>query len=346
MGGSASPALPLMRSGELCAQHKVDDFLVGVEPIKQIVMMEDHDDAYYAWQKARIRDRILVHIDAHIDFGWIAERDPAELLELRSLREVQQQSAETSLWNFSGRSKGKLIDIGNYINPALREDIVRSFYWVVPDGFLGNLRQQKLLEKMLNNLRETHPRAAEKATWVNGSLRGTIYGKPLTVCSLSDLPEFGESILLDIDTDFLVIESISGSYPYADPPRTTPWIWPEELVARLRERRLRTDFVTIAYSVEGGYTPLGYKYLGDDLARLFRDPSLVMDHRQTMALTRQAALYQEEKKIPEAIRAYERALAANSDGASTHYQLAQLFYDQGRVDQARGHYEQAVACSS
>ena len=347
MGNFVTAASKLSSGSDLCDQDQRngarDDGFVGAEPIDNVVMMEDHDDAYYAWQKAGIRDRILVHIDAHIDFGWITERDPAELLELPSLREVQQQSAETSLWNFSGRSKGKLIHIGNYINPALQEGIVRSFYWVVPDGFLGNLRQQKMLEKMLNNLRETRPRAAEKVTWVNGSLRGTIYGKPLTVCCLSDLPEFEESVLLDIDTDFLVIESISASYPYADPPRTTPWIWPEEMVARLQERRLRTDFVTIAYSVEGGFTPLGSKYLGDDLASLFRDPSLVMGHRETMALTRQAALYQEEKKIPEAIRAYERALAGNSDGASIHYQLAQLFYEQGRADQARGHYEQAVA---
>ena len=52
--------------------------LIGVEPIDQIVMMENHDDAYYAWQKAGLRDRVLVHVDAHMDFGWIAERDPVD----------------------------------------------------------------------------------------------------------------------------------------------------------------------------------------------------------------------------------------------------------------------------
>lgn len=317
--------------------------LVGVEPIEQIMMMENHDQAYYAWRNAGLRDRIVVHVDAHIDVDWIPERDPAELLELQSLREFEEQSAKDSLWNFSGRSMGDLIQIGNYLNPALREGIVRSFYWVVPDGFLGTARPPKLLEKMLNSMRKAHPRALGEVTWANGSLRAEIYGIPMTVCTLSDLPEFEESVLLDIDTDFLVIESIAASYPYADPARTAPWIWPEELVAMLRERRLRADFVTIAYSVEGGYTPLGYKGLGDDLAMLLRDPGLATGHGQIMQLKQQAALSREEKKIPEAIHLYERALAANSDGASTHYQLAQLFYEQGRADQARGHYEQAVA---
>ncbi len=318
------------------------DSPVGVEPIEQIVMMENHDEAYHAWKKAGFRDRIVVHVDPHIDFGWMPERDPAELLQARSLGELEEQSAEASVWNFSGRSMGELIAIGNYLNPALREGIVRSFYWVVPDGFLKTLKQRKLLEKMLNTGRKAHPRAFEKIAWVNGSLRGEIYGKPMTVCTLSDLPEFEESILLDIDTDFLVIDSISPFYPYADLPKTRPWIWPEELVARFGERRLRTDFVTIAYSVEGGYTPLGYKYLGDDLATLLRDPGLAARHGQIMVLKRQASLYQEEKKIPEAMHAYESALAANSDDASIHYQLAHLCYEKGQADQVRGHYQHAV----
>lgn len=331
-----SESLPLISP---MIQHS----LVGVDPIKQIVMMENHDDAYHAWKKAGFRDRIVIHVDAHIDFGWFPEKDPEELLELQSLKELEEQLARPSLWNFSGRSQGELIQIGNYLNPALREGIVGGFYWVVPDGFLRTPGQRKLLDKMLDTLQKTCPRALEKITWADRSVRAECYGKPMVVCTLSDLPEFEESILLDIDTDFQVISSIFPSYPYADLPKTTPWIWPQELVTRLRERRLRTDFVTIAYSVEGGFTPLGYKYLGDELATLLRNPSLAMDHRQIMALKRQAALYQEEKKLPEAIQACEGVLAANSEDAAIYYQLAQLYYQQGRVDQAREHYQQAIA---
>ncbi len=63
--------------------------LVGADPIEQIVMMENHDDAYHAWKKAGFRDRIVIHVDAHIDFGWFPEKDPEELLELQSLRDLK-----------------------------------------------------------------------------------------------------------------------------------------------------------------------------------------------------------------------------------------------------------------
>ncbi len=317
--------------------------LVGVEPIEQIVMMENHDDAYYAWQKAGLRDRIVVHVDAHIDFGWMPERDLAELLQVRSLRELEEQSAKPSLWNFSGVTIGNLINVGNYLNPALREGIVRSMYWVAPDGFFRTPQQRKRLEKMLDTLGKTHPQAYEKIARAGQALRAKIYGKPLTVCPLSDLPEFEETVLLDIDTDFLVIDSMSASYPYAEPLEASPWIWPDKLVAKLHERRLRTDFVTIAYSVEGGYTPLGCKYLGDDLARLLRDPSSSISDRRIMSLKRESALQTQEKKLSEARHALMHGLARDSQDASIHYQLAQLFYKDQRLDDARAHYKQAAA---
>jgi hypothetical protein len=45
-----------------------------------------------------------------------------------------------------------------------------------------------------------------------------------------------------------------------------PWLWPHELVAYLAKQGVRTDLATITYSVQGGYAPLQWKYLGDELA--------------------------------------------------------------------------------
>ena len=274
------------------------------------VLVEDHDQAYHAWKKAGLKDRIAVHIDPHIDFGWILDSDPVGLLQAPSLRAFEEQSRERLLWNFSGRSTGELVHIGNYLNPALREGILDRFYWVVPDGFLDTPGQRARLVGMLNDLQKAHPRAMEKASWVGRSLTTAIYGKQVTVCALSDLPELDEDVLLDLDTDFMVIDRVSECYPYADPRWTKPWIWPDELVARLAARRVRSDFVTIAYSVEGGYTPLGYKYLGDDLARLLgHEGDLSTAERDLMVLERQAAESQEDGNVGEAILAFERALA-------------------------------------
>src|SRR2546425_7482905 len=166
--------------------------LVGAEPIKNLVMMEDHDGAYYAWKQAGLRDRIAVHIDAHIDFAWIPEKDPEELLNVRTLRELEDLSTADSLWNFTSRPKDKLINEGNYLNPALREGILRSVYWVAPEGFFGTPGRRKRLEAMLHKMRKWNPRALQQIAWTNGVLQAELYGKPLAICPLSKIPRFDE----------------------------------------------------------------------------------------------------------------------------------------------------------
>ena len=315
---------------------------VGVDPIPRIVMMEDHDKAYFAWKEAGCCDRIAVHIDPHLDFGWVPEKDPEELLELESLQEFEKQLAGPSLWNFSGRPRVKSIQIGNYLNPALREGLLRSFYWVVPDGFLATPEQRKEVEEFLSSLEKANPRAFGGMEWIDGSLTAEIYGKPVVVCSLSDLPEFDESVLLDTDTDFFLIDTISSSYPYAHSPSTSPWIWPEELVARLHQNHLQTDFVTIAYSVEGGYTALGYKYLGDEIAGLLGISPGSGNRNPVAGLKRSAVELQQQGNLDEARKVYQDALALNSEDASIHYQLAQVCHEQDQEDETRDHFRQAV----
>lgn len=322
-----------------------EEALVGVEPVRRIVLMEDHDQAYHAWKEAGLKDRMVVHVDPHIDFAWLPEKDPEELLKVESLRELEEQSSEAALWNLTSRTRKELIGIGNYLNPALREGIIRGICWVVPDGFFETREQRKELHEIVADLGKSPPRTLEKIAWTSESLTAEIYGKPVVVCTLSGLPEFDESILLDLDTDFMVISSISRCYPYADFLETKPWIWPEELLARLGRPGLRTDFVTIAYSVEGGYTPLAYKYLGDELATLLKDP-VSGNHREIMALRRQAALLQEEQRFKAAGQQYERVLDSHSDDPSTHYRLAQIYFELGHANQGQDHFRQAVALDS
>src|SRR5437879_11727805 len=93
MGESASPTVQISCQSRLGDHPRREGALVGADPIENVVMMEDHDGAYYAWKQAELKDRIAVHIDAHIDFGWIPERDPEALLNLGTLRELENQSS-------------------------------------------------------------------------------------------------------------------------------------------------------------------------------------------------------------------------------------------------------------
>ena len=122
--------------------------LVGAAPIENVLLMEDHYGSYYAWKRAWLKGMILLHIDAHLDWAWIKGKDPLEILEARTLTQVESLLQERYLWNLSGRRSEELIDIGNYVYPALQEGIVREFYCILPDAFFKNPRIYRDVVKM------------------------------------------------------------------------------------------------------------------------------------------------------------------------------------------------------
>ncbi len=315
---------------------------VGQDPIGQVLVMEDHERAYYAWRDARFRDRILVHLDAHLDFDWIADRDPITLLETQSLSEVEQLLAGGSRWNLARRPLEELIHLGNYLYPTLNDGLVRSVYWVVPDGVMESRRQRKALEGVFNERKQKNPQGVQQLGWKNGKFLAALCDKEVTVCRLQDLPVIQEPVLLNIDTDYLVIDSFCDPYPYVDPRAGIPWIWPQELVARLAEKGLTTEFVTIAYSVQGGYTPLAFKFLADDLVRLLKGLGRSEEDREILRRKQEAVRARQQGKIDEAIRAWERALALRQGDPSIHYNLAELAYEKGWADRAAEHYRRAT----
>jgi tetratricopeptide (TPR) repeat protein len=179
---------------------------VGVDPIDQVFIFENHDEAFERWRQAGVRDRVLLHIDAHHDATSLASR------------------ASTT--------------INDYVRAAVEAGFVREAIWVVPEPSWTRGSERRAIERRLASL-----------------------AMPMRACPASVLPAFSEPVLLDIDVDYFVM-----------PDQQQPWCYPGDLVDRLRERQVRTDVATIAYSVEGGYTPLEWKYLGDELAALLRGP--------------------------------------------------------------------------
>jgi len=228
---------------------------------ENVVLLENHNEALPVWQKVGVKDKILVHIDAHIDFGWVPEKDLTQILEAKTKNELETFIKSPTIWNPISKEKEKLVNIGNYICPAIQHGIVREFYWIVPDGSFSNHKTRKAIANILKNLIKIKSHQYKKIEQSNNSIATQFYNKKVQASTLAHLPEFDEPVLLDIDLDFLVTPSILNSLA----PDRKPWLWPQELVERLNTKRLKTEIVTIAYSVEGGFTPLKYKYLGDEL---------------------------------------------------------------------------------
>jgi len=252
-------------------------------------------------------DRILVHVDAHHDMWWV----PPE----------------------------QNVTIANFISPALREGIFREIYWVVPDRSWESAGNRRHIFHHLTHIQRDFPGSPARIEITRDHISTTLLGRPLRICSVEGLPKFEETVLLDLDVDYLILPRVT--YGPGDSHPALPWRWPEDLIAVLNSRGVRSELVTIAYSVEGGYTPLYWKYLGDELeVRLETpEPTQVLRGMDYMRAGAEAAA-RGDYAIAE--QGYREASALLPDLAAPLWHLAFLYLDCGRGDEGREMYRRAI----
>ncbi len=276
---------------------------------QQVSRFENHDEAYHRWRSQGFRQRVLLHVDAHHDM-------------------------------YGDWEKPHSITIANFILPAVAEDIVREIIWALPDETWNNRTGRSYLRRTIQSIRNDGWLTSEISE-NRTSISTSVLGKPLTLCPIKRLPDIREPVLLDLDVDFLVTPNIG--YRGFDFFGRLPWLWPVELLDCLANQQIQSDYATIAYSVEGGYTPPQWKYLGDELA--FH----LQPHTETNAATRQgfesmrtAATSALRGDHSAAEMAYLEAKKLLPTMAAPDLHLAHLYSARGQPRSAREHYESAV----
>jgi tetratricopeptide (TPR) repeat protein len=280
---------------------------VGLDPLERVFLMENHDQAYHVWRDEGSANKILIHIDAHHDMWW------ADGVES--------------------------VSISNFISLALKNDVARAVFWVVPDGTWRTEIGRQAIRKHVWKIVRTYPGVRQPVCEGSDSVSTSVLGKPLTACALDSLPVIEEGVLLDIDVDFLVIARVS--YGEVDGHGALPWCWPADLVARLRAKGLRTDLATVVHSVNGGYTPLKWKYLGDELALRLARPA-PNGSALGLELIREAAESGARGDIVAAEETLRLAATTCPTSAAAAYHLAHLYEGTGRIGEARRMYRQAL----
>jgi tetratricopeptide (TPR) repeat protein len=275
-------------------------------PLSRIFRVENHDEALPIWRNSGCAERILVHVDAHHDMWWVPP--------------------------------GKSATIANFISPALRDGLLREIHWVVPDRSWESAENRRQILHHLSRIQRDFPGRSEPIEIRRDRISTSLLGKPLHICSVGGLPIFSEEVLLDLDINFLIIPRVK--YGSDDPRPTLPWIWPKDLLSRLDSRGVQSDLVTIAYSVYGGYTPLRWKYFGDELeARLSSaDPSFL----RGMVAMKDGAEAAARGESTTAEQRYWDAAECLPNLAAPLWHLAYLYLDAGRVDDGRRMYRRAV----
>ena len=214
-------------------------------------LMEDHCEAYGFWKENQVSDAICIHVDTHLDV--MDQGFTEEILERTS---TCQNGAELDAHKAPPLYPWGGIHCGNYLYPALVEGVVTHLIWVIP-------KYMNRTGKMLDFVYQELPNWVDVSLDEFASLRpdgprveGTLGGRRFTVCTSDTLPELeSKTVLLDIDVDY---------YPdLKDVIQQTPGELKNELSLE------RIDYLTIAYSVDGGYTSLEYRYLGELTQEVF-----------------------------------------------------------------------------
>lgn len=328
---------------------------------KAIVMMEDHDKAYHAWKERGVRNKTLVHIDAHIDFGWLPAMDLSEILTVDGPRALDELLNRKQLWNPLTKAKDKMMHIGNYIYPAMREGMVDKFYWIVPDPTWRSGRGLKALKDQLRSILKVKQYVNKDLETHDDHLYCRIFDKDIFVMPLANLKKIDEPVLLDIDTDFMLTPFVWDDLG----PDRTPWLFPEQIREAICRNNINIDTLTIAYSVNGGFTPLKYKYLGDELRMIFEDSTdeniskiirlkregtidsyekaIELDHKDASSYFNLAMLYLNEKNDPvKAKELYRKAVSLDKTYASAYNNYGIIHLKKNRLKKAEEEYKRSL----
>lgn len=273
---------------------------------KNVFLIEDHDAALKIWRQKDLKNLDLVHIDAHIDFGFYQAKPIDNIIrEAKTLKELKSDLEYSLAYQQYENNLDKQTNIGNYIYPAMREGIVKNFYWVIPGGLKEFRESLKIIKNIIRNL--TRQRHYSTDNGEKGIISTEILGRKFIVCALEKLPVLRQKALLDIDTDFLVINSIVNAQNTADIGKRKPWILPKDLTDKLKKQIKQPRIITIAYSVNGGYTPMGYKHLGDELAYNFAPVEFRSRFRAGLAAAENFNLFRSTGRK----EYYEKAIVCN-----------------------------------
>ena len=169
-----------------------------------ISLIEDHHQALKIWREKKIKNLDLVHIDAHLDFGLHAAKPIKQAIDdAKSVKDLKSSLEQSLAFTRYEKDFEKQTNIGNYIYPAMREGIVRDFYWVIPGGAKEFKESRKPLRTLIRNLTKQDPyrsryklprkasqrgRQSRSYKFEEGLVTTSLLGRKFVICIWDKLP--------------------------------------------------------------------------------------------------------------------------------------------------------------
>jgi hypothetical protein len=242
-----------------CSNEKEEYPVVMQDPIADITIVEDHSEVLVEWMKKGYKDMILVNVDHHDDLRYIPDYKIHHLKKLYEEKRWDEIHSERDM-------PGGLYAVSDFIYPAFKLGIIKKVYWVSSSDLLDIDELEKGGEALMK-LFNFSPSVISTFHVQDGKYTGNMYGIDVTITTSKSLPAIREPVLLSIDLDYFsnMIEQ-TGFYEI-DVLR--------DFFKKLRSKEMPVMDLSLAYSVNGDYTPITDRYLGEEIIQIFRDPSLI-----------------------------------------------------------------------
>ncbi|MBT1072497.1 hypothetical protein [Pelotalea chapellei] len=243
--------------------------ILGKDPIKSPLMVEDHCEALIHWAEKGIRDAVLINIDTHDDMRWIHEK------KVDALRDIYVNQDWQRLRGAGGLGDNGLYHIGNWIYAGGRLGMFREVYWVIPFEVLSMENPDSKMHRFLDEY-GFNQEEIKSFSRSDRQFHGTFHGVPLTICDIRSLPEISSPLLLSIDADFFP--------PYSTVHEKSYLPSLHELFTALYAKKYRIRDAVVSYSVNGDYLPPHLRWVGDTIGMILERPGLI-DEQSSELLT-------------------------------------------------------------
>jgi hypothetical protein len=242
-----------------CSIEKEDHPVVMQDPIADITVVEDHSEVLVEWMKKGYKDMVLVNVDHHDDLRYIPAHKIYRLRKLYEEEKWDEIHAERDM-------PGGLYAVSDFIYPAYKLGIIKKVYWVSTSDLLDIGELEKGGEALMRLF--NFPSSVISSFQVkDGVYTGNMYGVDVTITTMKGLPAIREPVLLSIDLDYFSNMIDQTGFYEIDVLR--------DFFKYLKSKEMPVIDISLSYSVNGDYTPITDRYLGEEIVQIFRDPSLI-----------------------------------------------------------------------
>lgn len=235
--------------------------ILGVDPMPQGTIVENHQDALPHWVEAGLTGAVLLHISADSGLRNVAPERMEALKGLSSRRDL------AGLHRTGRSGEGRLYDAGSFVRVAAGLGIVREVVWITPLPLMDTEDAAKHLKDYVGRA-GLSAEDAETFRPESGCLQGRVGGIPVSLCSQERLPVIRDPVLLSIDASYLLSAASARGIAFTTESRS--------LFTTLRAARYSAMDTVFAYSGQEGELPPDLRWVGEMVCYTLQNPAVIL----------------------------------------------------------------------